>query len=262
MTVYARDDKSGTYDTFRHLVSRDTPLLPEAKRYESSEELSDAVAGDAGGVGFIGLPYVRSAKSVMVQEAGSVPLLPSPLTVSTEDYPLARRLYLYSPPSATLTAREFIDFALSEEGQRVVQASGFVDLRPQCNANAGRCTACTPQYRDASTTRVASRWISASTGAARSSTPAPCETCSASSPSWAGRRTRARRSSSSASPTPRGPRRSGGAGAAARVPRRRPAAGEGPVRGTTVGFGAEMPVADDSTEDGRQRNRRVEVWLH
>jgi outer membrane protein OmpA-like peptidoglycan-associated protein len=26
-------------------------------------------------------------------------------------------------------------------------------------------------------------------------------------------------------------------------------------------FGPDMPVADDSTPEGRQRNRRVEVWL-
>jgi flagellar motor protein MotB len=27
------------------------------------------------------------------------------------------------------------------------------------------------------------------------------------------------------------------------------------------GFGPDMPVADDSIQEGRERNRRVEVWL-
>ena len=27
------------------------------------------------------------------------------------------------------------------------------------------------------------------------------------------------------------------------------------------GFGADMPVADDATQEGRERNRRVELWL-
>ena len=33
----------------------------------------------------------------MVEDAHAAPLLPSPATVATEDYPLSRRLYLYAP---------------------------------------------------------------------------------------------------------------------------------------------------------------------
>jgi len=29
----------------------------------------------------------------------------------------------------------------------------------------------------------------------------------------------------------------------------------------THGFGQEIPVADNETSDGRERNRRVEVWV-
>src|SRR5579863_2963513 len=114
-------------------------LSPAARRHESSEELSDAVAGDPDAVGFIGLSYVRSAKAVMVRSRGSAPLLPSPMTVATEDYPLSRRLYLYDPPGASQLARDFVDFVLSEEGQAAVRSAGFVDLRPACDASAARC---------------------------------------------------------------------------------------------------------------------------
>ena len=130
--VLSRDDKSGTFDTFKHMVlgSRRRSAA-DAKRFESSEALSDAVAEDAVAIGFIGLPYVRSAKAVLVQDGKSVPLLASPMTVATEDYPLARRLYLYVPLAAPPAARELVDFALSDEGQRAVQAAGFVDLQPR-----------------------------------------------------------------------------------------------------------------------------------
>jgi phosphate transport system substrate-binding protein len=30
---------------------------------------------------------------------------------------------------------------------------------------------------------------------------------------------------------------------------------------TVRGFGPRMPVADDSNDEGRERDRRVEVWL-
>ena len=38
--LYARDDKSGTYDTFKNLVLGNAPLAPTAKRIEDSRKLS------------------------------------------------------------------------------------------------------------------------------------------------------------------------------------------------------------------------------
>jgi phosphate transport system substrate-binding protein len=125
--IYARDDNSGTYDTFKSLVLAGKPLAPGAQRIEDSKALSDAVAADPNGIGFIGLPYIQSAKPIAVSEKGTQSLLPTRLTVGTEDYLLSRRLYLYTPatPSNTYT-RQFIEFALSKQGQDVVAASGFV----------------------------------------------------------------------------------------------------------------------------------------
>ncbi len=58
--VYARDNNSGTYDTFKSLVlGKKHPLVESAKRFESNADLSDAVAVDRNGIGFVGLPYIR-----------------------------------------------------------------------------------------------------------------------------------------------------------------------------------------------------------
>lgn len=127
ITLYARDDKSGTFDTFKTLVLGSTPLAQGAKRLEDSNALSDAVAGDASGIGFIGMPYIRSAKAIAVAEAGATALRPNRLTVATEDYPLSRRLYLYTPTSPqNPNVRKFVEFALSKSGQDVVGNAGFV----------------------------------------------------------------------------------------------------------------------------------------
>jgi phosphate transport system substrate-binding protein len=85
------------------------------------------VAADPNGIGFIGLPYIQSAKPVAVSEKGTLALLPTRLTVGTEDYLLSRRLYLYTPsnPGNKFT-RQFLEFALSKKGQDVVGSSGFV----------------------------------------------------------------------------------------------------------------------------------------
>ena len=125
--IYARNDNSGTYDTFKSLVLAGKPLAPGAQRIEDSKALSDAVAADPNGIGFIGLPYIQSAKPIAVSDKGTLSLLPTRLTVSTEDYLLSRRLYLYTPANpGNKYTRQFIEFALSKKGQDVVGASGFV----------------------------------------------------------------------------------------------------------------------------------------
>jgi len=125
--IYARNDDSGTYDTFKSLVLAGKPLVSGAQRIEDSKTLSDAVAADPHGIGFIGLPYIQSAKPVAVSEKGTQSLLPTRLTVGTEDYLLSRRLYLYSSAaSGNKFAHQFVEFALSKAGQDVVGDSGFV----------------------------------------------------------------------------------------------------------------------------------------
>ena len=127
ITVYARDDKSGTYDTFKSLILGSSPLVSTAKRFEDSNQLSDSVAGDVNGIGFIGLPYIHSSKALAISTSSTRPLLPNLLTVGTEDYPLARRLFLYTPVnSQNKFARSFVEFALSKAGQDVVANTGFV----------------------------------------------------------------------------------------------------------------------------------------
>lgn len=124
--VYARDDKSGTYDTFKSLVLGKRALESTAQRFESNAALSDAVAADRNGIGFVGLPYVRHSKLLGVSEAGTLPVVPTPFSVATEDYSLARRLFLYVPDDAPPEARELAEFAVSSAGQAQVARADFV----------------------------------------------------------------------------------------------------------------------------------------
>ena len=127
ISVYARDDKSGTYDTFKALILGSSALVSTARRFEDSTQLSDSVAGDVNGIGFIGLPYIHSAKALAIATTGTRPLLPNLLTVATEDYPLSRRLFLYTPGNPqNKFVRPFIEFALSKAGQDIVANIGFV----------------------------------------------------------------------------------------------------------------------------------------
>ncbi len=126
--VYARDDKSGTYDTFKALVlGKESALIGNAQRYESNAHLSDDVAKDPLAIGFVGLPYVRDSKSIAVAEKGALPKVPEAFEVATEDYALSRRLYMYVPSiHDQMYVKSFIDFCLRESGQHIVHNTGFV----------------------------------------------------------------------------------------------------------------------------------------
>jgi phosphate transport system substrate-binding protein len=133
ISVHARDDKSGTYDTFVALVlsPSDGPkrkLTPQATRYESSENLSDAVAKDPGAIGFIGFPYVGKNHPLSIASTCGLLSAPAKFTVKTESYPLARRLYLYTigTPNESV-ARDLLQFALSDDAQTTVIEGEFID---------------------------------------------------------------------------------------------------------------------------------------
>lgn len=143
--IFARDSNSGTWDSFKSMVLKKhgVALSPQATRIESSVELSDQVSKTAGAIGFIGLPYVLRAKALAISDDQyGQPIYPTSFTISTEDYPLVRRLYIYEPStiSTQSDAHKFIEFVLSKEGQDVVKQTGFISqniykTQPMLTAN-------------------------------------------------------------------------------------------------------------------------------
>ena len=126
--LLARDNNSGTYDTFKNLVLGAEALDASAQRFESSDELSERVSSDPQAIGFTGLAYIRNAKPVTLDECGTA-YAASAFSVKTEEYPLSRRLFMYRLPNdASETTTSFIKFAQSTAGQTIVSRSGFVDL--------------------------------------------------------------------------------------------------------------------------------------
>jgi phosphate transport system substrate-binding protein len=132
VTVYRRDDKSGTYDTFKSLVldPLNLKIAPEAKKFESSELLVEAAGKDPGGIGFIALPYVgKGNRALDIASACGVTSSASRFAVKSEEYPLARRLYLYTAGEPkNPEAANILRFALSDAAQPIVVDNEFIDL--------------------------------------------------------------------------------------------------------------------------------------
>jgi phosphate transport system substrate-binding protein len=120
----------GTRDAFETLVMRPfgATIAPEATAEPTITEVSDKVVGDPNAIGFVGLSFVRNARALPIRTECGLLASPDPFTIKTEEYPLSRRLYLYTTdrPMAP-QAKHLVAFALSDAGQVAVADAGFVD---------------------------------------------------------------------------------------------------------------------------------------
>src|SRR5262249_34893063 len=111
-------------------VLKDRPIVASAKRFESSTELSDAVSSDPAGIGFVGIAYARNARPLNIALDCGLQYPPTEFLVKTEEYPLARRLFLYTAANpANPEVSRFVEYALSSNGQPVVKSVEFVSLQ-------------------------------------------------------------------------------------------------------------------------------------
>ncbi|MFA7893094.1 substrate-binding domain-containing protein [Pseudomonas putida] len=126
--LYARDERSGTFETFkaRVLAPRQVNLAPTATRFEAGDRLAVQVASDRQAIGFSGLSTAHGTKVLAVAEGSAAALLPERPLVTSENYPLSRRLFLYLPSPSSPQAAALIDFIRSPAGQAIVAEQGFV----------------------------------------------------------------------------------------------------------------------------------------
>ncbi|WP_416363129.1 substrate-binding domain-containing protein [Pseudomonas sp. NFX183] len=262
--LYARDDQSGTYDTFKELVLRlrGKPLAP-AKRFESSEQLSDAVSQDPQGIGFIGLPYVRQAKAVAIVDGDSQPMLPLNSLIATEDYPLSRRLFFYLPPSSRNPwAKALVDFTQSSKGQAIVAANGFIAQQVQAISVEPRPSMPADYQAIAREAQRLSVNFRFEEGSASLDNKARQDLQRVVAYLKSHDKLHKQVTLVGFGDAKNDPQRAALLSKLRAMAVRRELVRNGVVLRDILGFGAQMPVAANTADEGRIKNRRVEVWVH
>lgn len=136
IVILSREVNSGTHVYFKeHVLRKNDPgsqeeFAPGALMLSSSQAIADEVAGNSAAIGYYGMGYISASQKpvAVAQERGGEHVLPLIENVMNGTYPISRPLFLYTNGVPASLVGEFVDFALSPEGQAIVRSTDFVPL--------------------------------------------------------------------------------------------------------------------------------------
>jgi phosphate transport system substrate-binding protein len=128
--VYSRENSSGTYVFFKEVVLEGKDFTPRAQTMPGTGTVVNAVAKETFGIGYGGAAYAKGIKVLKVKkDAGAAGVSPDKEHVLSGTYPLSRPLFFYLRNKGTGPIQSFIDFALSSEGQALVEKVGYFPVK-------------------------------------------------------------------------------------------------------------------------------------
>jgi phosphate transport system substrate-binding protein len=136
IVILSREVNSGTHVYFKeHVLRKMNPdskeeFSPKALLLSSSQAIADEVATNPSAIGYYGMGYIskRQKAIAIAQDEKSAYIEPTVDNVTNQSYPISRPLYVYTNGQPQGFVKTFIDFALSQDGQKVVLTSDFVPL--------------------------------------------------------------------------------------------------------------------------------------
>src|SRR6202022_54261 len=126
ISIYTRNTSSGTYSEFKELAMKKRDYAPDSQKMAGNEQIASEVAKNPNGIGYVGLAYTKAQGIKVVPIDGA---LPSKETVLANTYPYARPTFYYTNGEPKGLVKEFIDFTLSDAGQKIVAQVGFVPIK-------------------------------------------------------------------------------------------------------------------------------------
>jgi phosphate transport system substrate-binding protein len=127
----SRQNNSGTYAYFREtVVGKKNDFKPGSMDMNGSKDVVELVGKTAGAIGYSGLGYATSAVKILKvsPKKGEPGITPSIATVLDKSYPISRPMFMYTPGEPSAEARKYLDWILSEPGQKIVEQTGYVPL--------------------------------------------------------------------------------------------------------------------------------------
>jgi phosphate transport system substrate-binding protein len=132
----SRQSSSGTYEFFREHALGNRDFRLGSRDLNGSKEVVELVGGTLTAIGYSGMGYATPAVKMLkvTSKPGSPAVAPTVAAVHDKTYPLARSLHLYTLGEPQGAVKQYIDWILSDAGQKVVEDSGYVPVPPDQRA--------------------------------------------------------------------------------------------------------------------------------
>jgi phosphate transport system substrate-binding protein len=130
ITIYSRENSSGTYEFFKEHVLKAKDFAATAQTLQGTSQILQAVAKDPNGIGYGGAAYGAGAKHLAIKKDDSSPAIePTEETVLSSKYPISRYLFIYLNPALDKgEIGAYLNWMRSDEGQKVVKEIGYFPL--------------------------------------------------------------------------------------------------------------------------------------
>lgn len=130
ITLYSRENSSGTYEFFKEHVLKGSDYAASAQTMPGTAAVVQAIAKDPNGIGYGGAAYAEGIHALKVSKgAGSPGVEPSEENVINGSYPIWRFLFIYVNPALDKgEIASYLKWIRSDEGQKVVKNVGYFPL--------------------------------------------------------------------------------------------------------------------------------------
>lgn len=128
--VYSRETSSGTYEFFKTSVLKEKNYMAGVLSMPATGAIIQSVTQTEGAIGYVGMAYINHhVKALCVSYDNKHFVYPNMTTGRKRRYPIIRELYYYYTADKEKSVRPFINYLLSDAGQKIVMNTGYVPVR-------------------------------------------------------------------------------------------------------------------------------------